>query len=129
MASYRSLSALMDAVNKKVAQVIQQATDQTVKDAISNLQTAYGGGAPRFYKRTGTLAASPLGWVEGSGGETVGVVEYRDEYSYLAGQGVSTPVIFDMAENGVLAMSGGWYVKTKNDARRNLMDAAKTYFG
>lgn len=85
MATYKSASALKNAIRQKVQQAAREIETQSLIAANINLQWYYAGGWPEYYQRTGAMGDSANAEMSGGRNSYQVKVYFDTDYSYPTG--------------------------------------------
>lgn len=108
--TFTSWGALQAALEQEVAEATEEVITNSLLELHRNVDRFYSSEEGRYH-RTGRLQASPESDFQGGGTVSTGEIRLNTGYTYVP-SGVSTPTIYEYAENGGLLGNGGFWSGT-----------------
>lgn len=108
--TFTSWGALQAALEQEVSEATEEVIYNSLMELHRNVDHFYSSEEGRYH-RTGRLQASPESSFQGGGTVSAGEIRLNTGYTYVP-SGVSTPTIYQFAENGGLLGNGGFWSGT-----------------
>lgn len=124
--TFTSWGALVQALQKEVADAAQEVIDNSVEDLYRNVDQFYGSAEGR-YRRTGTLRMSPIGTFTGGGMVSSGEIWLDTGHTYVP-SGRDTNTIYNYAEDGGLLGQGGFWSRTMAAVPKHIQESFGSRF-
>lgn len=135
MATYKSKSALLAAIQKEMYSAMEETVEKSFQDLHENVDYFYDSPGnptsvhtpPPGYDRTGQLAESPEREISGGGNTVTAKLNLDTSYKYTP-SGRDTKTIYGYAEDGGLLGNGGFWKKTLYEIEENMNEAFEKRF-